>query len=324
MCEWNRRTAMMAILVWTMVVGATSGALAQSETTLIFSSGPSGGSWIPLAAATAEVVRRAYPEVRIEVEPGGTLVNMDKIMRDKAHMGWTMSTAMAEARERKGRWSDKPVDKMKYVASYYPNVWQLVVPADAGINSVADLKGKTVALPTRAAASLDYGWWPILQAYGLSAEALGTKSYGSISENVELMKNRQAVAMGWLTSVPASFMLDLGSAQKVRLLPVSDDAIKKVTSLNGGFARFVIPKGTYTGIDQDIVTVQASTSLIVSGGLPDDVVYKVTKAIVDNRAKFVNVTSAMKNIGAADMAQNFGMPLHPGAERYYREAGLLK
>ena len=317
------RGSLLAVVMTAVVLAWVSPMHAQT-TKLIFSSGPSGGSWIPLAAATAEVVRSAYPELAIDVEPGGTLVNMEKIMQDKAHLGWTMSTAMAEARARKGRWSAKPVDKIRYVASYFPNVWQMATPADSGIRTVADLKGKAVALPTRAAASLDYGWLPLLQAYGLSVDQLGTKSYGSISENTELLKNRQAVAMGWLTASPASFMLDLVSSQKMRLIPVSEEAIKQVIAMNSGFSRYVIRKGTYTGIDEDVVTIQASTSLIVGASVSPDVVYKITKGVVENNAKFASVSSAMKAVTPADMAQHYGIPLHPGAERYYREAGLLK
>jgi TRAP transporter TAXI family solute receptor len=323
MREKALRGSLLAVVITAVVLAWTSPMQAQT-TKLIFSSGPSGGSWIPLAAATAEVVRSAYPEVAIDVEPGGTLVNMEKIMQDKAHLGWTMSTAMAEARARKGRWSEKPVDKIRYVASYFPNVWQMATPADSGIRTVADLKGKAVALPTRAAASLDYGWLPLLQAYGLSMDQLGTKSYGSISENAELLKNRQAAAMGWLTAAPASFMLDLVSSQKIRLIPVSEEAIKQVIAMNPGFSRYVIPKGTYTGIDEDVVTIQASTSLIVGASVSSDVVYKITKGVVENNAKFASVSSAMKSVTPADMARNYGIPLHPGAERYYREAGLLK
>src|SRR3990167_7442504 len=94
------RGSLLAVVMTAVVLAWVSPMHAQT-TKLIFSSGPSGGSWIPLAAATAEVVRSAYPELAIDVEQGGTLVNMEKIMQDKAHLGWTMSTAMAEARARK-------------------------------------------------------------------------------------------------------------------------------------------------------------------------------------------------------------------------------
>ena len=132
--------------------------------------------------------------------------------------------------------------------------------------------------------------------------------------------------MGWFTTVPASYILDLGSARKLRMVPVPDDIIEKMRQVNPGFVRHVVAKGTYSaqGLGEDVVTIQSPTILIASSKTPADVIYKVTKAIVDGREAFANVTAAMKGVTAKDMAQNFGMPYHPGAERYYREAGLLK
>lgn len=293
---------------------------------LTFSSGPTGGSWIPLAGATAEVVKKKFPELDVQVEPGAALVNMEKIRNDKADLGWSMTTVLSDARAGKGQWAGKQTDKPLYVANYYPNVWQLVVPASSEIKSVKDLKGKPVALPTRGNTSLADGWELLLKAYGMKLEDLGPKSYGPLSSNAEAIKDRQALAMGWFTTVPASFIRDLGSTMKIRMLPVPDDIIKKMQEFNPGFVRHVIKAGTYVseGIEGDVVTFQSPTILIASSKTSPDVIYRVTRAIIEGRAEFANVTKAMEGITAQEMAQNFGMPYHPGAERYYREAGLLK
>ena len=148
----------------------------------------------------------------------------------------------------------------------------------------------------------------------MKLDDLGTKSYGSLTENAELIKNRQAIAMGWFTTVPASFMLDLGTSRKLRMLSVPDDIIEKIRQVNPGFQRHVIPKATYAqyGVEEDVVTFQAATILIVHARTPADVVYKITKAVVEGREDFARVTAAMKGVTAKDMAQSFGMPYHPG------------
>jgi TRAP transporter TAXI family solute receptor len=286
-----------------------------------------------MAAATAEVVRKRFPEVDVQVEPGAALVNMEKIRNDKADLGWSMTTVMADARAGINTWKGKQTDKPLFVANYYPNVWQLVVPADSDVRKLTDLKGKAVALPPRGNTSLSEGWEQLLRLGGMKMEDLGTRSFGSITENVELIKNRQAVAMGWFTVVPASYVLDLGTARKLRMIPVPEELIEKLVpadekrrQINSGFVRHVIPKGAYAaqGIDEDVVTVQAPTILIAHARTPEDVIYRVTKAIVEGRDHFANVTVAMKGVAAADMARSFGLPYHPGAEKYYREAGLLR
>lgn len=299
---------------------------AQTKVSLTFTSGPTGGSWIPLAAATAELIKKTFPELDVQVEPGAALVNMEKIRNDKADLGWSMTTVLADARTGKGQWVGKQTDRPLYVANYYPNVWQLVVPADSPIRSFKDLKGKPVSLPTRGNTSISDGWELLLKAYGMKLDDLGPKSYGPVAANVEAMKNRQAVASGWFTVVPGSFVRDLGSTMKLRMLPVPDDIFAKLQEYNPGFIRHVVKAGTYAaeGIADDVVTFQSPTILIASAKTPPDVIYKVTKAVIEGRAEFANVTKSMAGITAKEMAQNFGMPYHPGAAKYYKEAGLLK
>jgi TRAP transporter TAXI family solute receptor len=251
---------------------------------------------------------------------------MEKIRNDKADIGWSMTNIMADARAGKGQFSGKQTDKGLYVANFYPNVWQLVVPADSDIKSVKDLKGKPVALPARGNTSLVAGWEYLLKVNGMSLNDLGPKSYGPVSSNAEAMKNRQAMANGWFTVVPASFVLDLGSAMKLRLIPVSDAEFVELRKLNPGYARYTIKSDLYKdqGVTDTVQTFQSPTVLIASSKTSADVVYKITKAIVEGREEFGNVAKVMKGVSAADMAQNFDMPYHPGAEKYYREAGLLK
>jgi len=326
MTSFLTRSVLMAATALLAIACLAAPAPAQQKASLVFSAGPTGGTWTPMAAATADVIKKRFPELDVQVEPGAALVNMEKIRNDKADLGWSMTTVLADARAGTNTWKGKQTDRPLYVAGYYPNVWQLIVPQDSDVRKLADLKGKAVALPPRGNTSLAEGWEFLLKASGMKLDDLGTKSFGSISENVELIKNRQAVAMGWYTTVPASFVLDLGSSRKLRMVPLSEDIIAKMRQLNAGFVRHVVPKATYAayGIDEDVVTIQAPTILIASSKTPPEVIYKVTKAIVEGREAFANVTAAMKGVTAKDMAQNFGLPYHPGAEKYYKEAGLLK
>jgi TRAP transporter TAXI family solute receptor len=320
------KTLTATALLVGLVLGLLTVAPAQQKVSLVFSAGPTGGTWTPMAAATAEVIKKKYPELDVLVEPGAALVNMEKMRNDKADLGWSMTTVLADARAGANSWKGKQTDKPLFVANYYPNVWQLVVPANSDIRKFTDLKGKAVALPPRGNTSLAEGWELLLKANGMTLNDLGTKSYGSITENAETIRNRQAVAMGWFTVVPASYMLDLGTSLKLRMIPVSEAELAKLKQVNAGFVQHVVPKNTYAqyGIEEDVATFQSPTILIAHAKTPADVVYKIAKAVVEGREDFGRVTAAMKGVTAKDMAQSFGQPVHPGAEKYFREAGLLK
>ena len=315
----------LTLLVALSALGAGPGS-AQSKLSLVFSAGPTGGTWTPMAAATSEVIKKKFPELDVLVEPGAALVNMEKMRNDKTDLAWSMTTVLADARAWTNSWKGNATDKSLFVANFYPNVWQLTVPAASDVKSLKDLKGKAVALPPRGNTSLAEGWEWLLKANGMKLDDLGTKSYGSITENAEAIRNRQAVAMGWYTTVPASFMLDLGTSMKMRMITVSDAELAEMKKLNAGLVKHVIPKGTYSqyGIDEDVATIQAPTILIAHAKTDADTVFKITKAIVEGREDFGRVTAAMKGVTGKDFAQSHGMPMHPGAERYYREAGLLK
>jgi TRAP transporter TAXI family solute receptor len=147
-----------------------------------------------------------------------------------------------------------------------------------------------------------------------------------VSSNAEAVKNRQAMAVGWFTVVPASFIMDMGSAMPVRVLGVTNEEMTALQKINPGFIPYTLKAGIYKdqGVTEAVQTFQSPTVLIASSKTSPDVIYKITKAIVEEREEFGNVTSVMKGVTAAEMAENFGMPMHPGAEKYYREAGLLK
>ena len=108
-----------------LTVAAAGAAHAQQKTDVIFSAGPTGGSWTPMAAAASQVVNKRFPELNVQVEPGAALVNMEKIRSDKADIGWSMTTVMSDAQKGEGQFAGKQTDKGLYVANFYPNVWQL-------------------------------------------------------------------------------------------------------------------------------------------------------------------------------------------------------
>ncbi|MBI1962790.1 MAG: TAXI family TRAP transporter solute-binding subunit [Candidatus Rokubacteria bacterium] len=317
---------MTAIALAALGVAALATPAAAQKVSVVFSAGPTGGTWTPMAGATAEVIKKKFPELDVQVEPGAALVNMEKIRNDKADLGWSMTNVLSDALTGTGQWSGKKTDRPMVVATYYPNVWQLVVPASSDIKSMRDLKGKPVSLPARGNTSLADGWEVLLKVNDMKLEDLGPKSYGPVSSNSEAVKNRQAMASGWFTVVPASFVLDLGSTMKLRMIPVSDAEFAKIQKVNPGFVRHVIKAGTYAeqGITDDVRTFQSPTILIASAKTSADVIYKVTKAIVEGRADFTHVNKVMAGVTAKDMAQDYGMPFHPGAAKYFKEIGVLK
>src|SRR5688500_20037619 len=111
----RKRMRLKTLTAMALVVGLVLGLMtvvpAQQKVNLVFSAGPTGGSWTPMAAATAEVIKKKYPELDVLVEPGAALVNMEKMRNDKADIAWSMTTVMADARAGVNSWKGKQTDK---------------------------------------------------------------------------------------------------------------------------------------------------------------------------------------------------------------------
>ena len=115
-CDEFVRLAAIAALS----VAAAGAAQAQQKTDVIFSAGPTGGSWTPMAAAASQVVNKRFPELNVQVEPGAALVNMEKIRNDKADIGWSMTTVMSDAQKGEGQFAGKQTDKGLYRGQLLP------------------------------------------------------------------------------------------------------------------------------------------------------------------------------------------------------------
>ena len=124
---------------------------------------------------------------------------------------------------------------------------------------------------------------------------------------------------------PSSAIIDINSQHDITILSIDEDNIKQIVTEYPYFSNAVIiPKGTYSGIDVDITTTGSLATLCVPGSLSDDMVYKMTKALFDDKDKVVKVHEKGNSINLQTAVNGFAIPLHPGALKYYQEMGAVK
>jgi TRAP transporter TAXI family solute receptor len=212
----------------------------------------------------------------------------------------------------------KKMENMRQLANLYAQYFQMVVGEASGIKTVADLKGKIISCDRKGLTG-ELLTQQVLQIYGLSYNDMAKVHHVGYSDGVSLMKDGHAQALTLITTIPSSAILDLAADRKIRLLSLPEDKITALQKINSGNLRRFIPKGTYPGVDYDVVGIGAFTHLVISAKLPDDLVYKITKTIVTNLPRFVNVVKDMKGATAKDLAFDLGIPYHPGTLKYYKE-----
>lgn len=318
------RTMSRAGAVMAAVVALSTGFAAgnASADTLKLMTGPQGGVWVPLGGTLKVMFESALSGTNVQTLPGAGIANVKGVQEGKADFGFGNSISTVDAINGRPPFAEKTTNVCQ-IANLYPQYFQVVVRSDAGINSVKDMKGKSIAVQTRGntaeAISSD-----ILKAYGLSYSDMGKVNYmASYNDAAALLQDGHAQVFTLGTTIPASSVMDLASQHDVKLLPITDDGLAAMKKINAGYNKVIVPAGTYPKQDKDVPVIGYATHFIVSCKLPADKVYAVTKAMATHIADMAAVNKAMAKLTPKQMAEDIGVPLHPGAAKYYKEVGAL-
>src|SRR5687768_5647349 len=315
--QMNRLTGTLLAAAVTTAFAAP--AAAQQVT---FMTGPQGGSWIPLGGALKGLWEKSIPGLSVTATPGAGIANVRGVDEGKAHIGLANSSTTVDGIEGRAPYPKK-VTKVCQVANLYPQYFQVAALADAKINSYADLKGKSLVTQPKGNTA-EVLTEVILKANGLNYQSLSKANFqASYTDAVSMMKDGHAQVMTLGTTAPASAVMDLASARDIKLVPVDDKTMGELKKLNPGYNKLVIKAGTYPKQDKDVPVIGYSTHIVAACDLPEDVVYKITRAMAENVGDMAAVVKPITGLTAKDMAVDIGVPFHKGAAKYYKEKGAL-
>lgn len=283
--------------------------------------GPQGGSWYPLGGAIQNIVEKNVPGVTMQVLPGAGISNVKGVQAGKADLGFGNAVSTVDGVNGQAPFDAKTTN-VCHVGTLYFQYFHMVALADSGIKTPADAKGKSLTTQQKGNTG-EQMTRAVLQVHGLSYDSMGKVSHGSYNDSVAQMKDGQAQLFTLITTVPASSVMDLASARDIRVLEVPDAKLKELQKINGGYDKRVIKAGSYPKQDKDVQTIGTWTHLIARCDLPEDTVYKVTKALAENTENLGAVVKAVKGLTPKDMATDVGVPYHKGALKYYKEAKVL-
>jgi uncharacterized protein len=297
-------------------IGLAAPAAAQQITMM---TGPQGGVWVPLGGALKGMWEKAIPGLQITAQPGAGIANVRGVDEDKAHIGFGNTITTVDGIVGRPPYPKK-VTKVCNLASLYPQYFQVVVRNDAKINTIADLKGKSlVTQPKGNTAELVTK--ELLESVGISYGQLKVSFQGSYTDAVDMVKDGHAQAFTLGTTIPASAVMDLASARDVKLLPVTDDMVNAMRKTNRGYIKQTIPANTYPKQDKPVDVIAYATHLIVACNLPEQTVYTMAKTMASSVKDMAAVNKAIGGLTVKAMAEDVGVPMHPGAAKFYKEAG---
>jgi uncharacterized protein len=305
-------------LIAAAVAMAAAPAAAQQVT---FMTGPQGGSWIPLGGALKGMWEKSVSGLQIQQTPGAGISNVRGVDEGKAHIGLANSSTTVDGLEGRPPYPKK-VTKVCQLANLYPQYFQVVALADAKVDKIADLKGKSLTTQSKGNTG-ELLTALVLKMNGLSYQSLSKVNFNSYNESVAMMKDGHANVFTLGTTAPASAVMDLASARDVKLLPVDDKTMGELKKMNPGYNKLIIKAGTYPKQDKDVPVIGYSTHLVVACDLPENTVYQMAKTMAANVDAMAAVVKSIEGITPKDMALDIGVPFHKGAARFYKEAGAM-
>lgn len=293
-------------------------------------SGGTTGVYYPLGQALESIYAAALPKARVQHQSTAASVeNLNLIQQGRAEVAFTLGDALSDAWKGNAEIGfPQKLDKLRAIGGLYSNYIQIVASKESGVKTLADLKGKRVSVGA-ARSGTEVNARAIFTAAGLGyggpqnvGNVFGQVQFLPFGQSVDLIKNRQLDATLISAGLGVAAIRDVASTSDIVIVAVPAEIIKKIG--DPAYQPAKVPAGTYRGQDAAVETIQIKNFLVTNEKVPADEVYTLTKAMFDNLDKMVAAAAAAKGIDLKTAAQNTPVPLHPGAEKFYREKGLIK
>jgi len=309
-------------LLMGVVAVCLSGSVYATEFINILTGGTSG-IYYPLGVSLSQIYGKVLPDDKIAVQATkASIENLNLLQAGRGEAGISLGDSFSDAYKGDADAGFKaPLDKLRTITALYPNYIHFVAAADSGIKTFADIKGKRISVGAPKSGT-ELNSRKILAAAGLSYKDFSKVEYLSYAESVELMKNRQLDVTLLSSGAGVAALRDLATTQKVVFLDISSDIVKKID--DPAYQEGIIPANTYEGQTTDVHTIAVQNFLVTRAGVPKETVYKMTKAMFENLPEMVAAHAAAKAIKLENAIKSLPAPLHPGAEQYYKEVGLIK
>ena len=315
---------MTAAAVALMAVGGVAHA---QQTFITIGTGGVTGVYYPTGGAICRLVNKDRKDhgVRCSVEStGGSVYNTRTIREGELDFGVVQSDVQSAAIEGVRAFeNDEPYGDLRAVFSVHPEPMHVMVRADAGIGSVMDMKGKRVNIGnpgsgTRVLAGV------LMEAAGVSPDDFSLAAELKSSEQSAALCDGKLDAAIWAAGLPNGSTMEATSTCDIKLLDLTSSGTDKVLADNAAYAAADIPGGMYPGNDGDVASWGPKATFVTDAATPDEVVYVLVKAVFENFDDFKKLHPAFGRLTEEQMIKDgLSAPLHPGAEKYYKERGWM-
>jgi hypothetical protein len=322
------RSKKMSLILVMVFALAMVMAVPQADAARRFVSIASGwvaGAYYPMAGAISRIAWKHLKEKNIKVtaeSSGASVANAKLIGAGDTDLAILQNDIANYANKGMKPMFDKPIKDLLGVCTLFPEHVQLIASADSGIKTVADLKGKRVAIGPVGSGTAE-NVKQILEAWGMTTDDV-TAEQLKASQASDYIKDGRLDAAFYTVAVGAATIMDTALVSDIKIVPITGPNVDKMIKKYPFYAKQVVPGGTYKGNDKDIPTVSVMAMMAARADLEADIVYSILKAMYGDLDQLRKAHAKFKNIEAKTGLVGMSVPLHPGAEKYFKEIGVLK
>lgn len=284
--------------------------------------GGTSGVYYPVGSALATLYGEKMTDVQAQVQSTKASVeNLNLLQQGKGELALALGDSVKFAWEGNADVGfAAPLSKLRGIAAAYPNYIQIAATVDSGIKTLADLKGKSLSVGAPKSGT-ELNARAILEAAGMSYADMAKVEYLPFAESVELQKNRQLDATLQSAGLGVASIKDLSTNMPTQMVAIPAEVVEK---LGAPFVVGSIPAGTYEGQTEDVPTAGVMNFFVTHEDVSEETAYQMTKIMFENLPTLVAAHKSAASITLDTALSGMPIPLHPGAERYYREVGLIK
>jgi uncharacterized protein len=300
----------------------------KQDNNLTITTGAQGGSWYPIGGAIADAMNKEIEDINVSSVPGGGTSNPKAVVGGKADIGFSYNSTLVSAENGTDPYDEK-LEGLRAVAKIYDMAWHVITPADSGItsfNDIAESEMKVNWAPNKKGTGDEWIANKVIEEYGFSYEDIeswgGKINFVSISDGLSLLRDGHINLYSAHTLPPQSSFIEATMAVDSNFLSIDDDIIKSLNDKHG-LVEVVIPAGTYEGQNQDVKTVTMPMIVFTREDVSEDVIYNLTKLLHEQSEKLSTVHQVFTNYNVETAWKDTGVDLHPGAEKYYKEIGVM-
>ncbi len=309
----NKKFAAFALCLLVLASFAT----AQQQFVTI-ATGGTAGTYFPLGGAMAEIWNKAIKNMNATtMSTGASAANVALLKDNKVDVIFVQNDAAYYALNDLEIYKDKSFKDIRGMAALYNETCQLVALAESGIKSVADLKGKRVSVGA-AGSGVELNARQILAAAGLSYNDIKVQ-YLSFAESASNLKDGNIDAAFNTAGAPTAAIVDLATTKNIVLVPIDGAVAKALMAKYSFYTPEKIAANTYKGQTADVMTVSVKSMLAVSAKLDATLVYEMLKALYANPDRMIAAHKKGADIKLATGIEGMSIPLHPGAEKFFKE-----